>query len=106
MSIRPVDMQIATLRALDHPDAKMNVLHRADLAHDSSNAALEKSEIRKRSSVNELEKSSQSKLIKEEDHNRGSKGQYFARQGEKKEKQKVVDEKGELVEFAHIDIKI
>lgn len=105
MSIRPVDMQIATLRALDHPEAKQNILHRADLAHDNSNTALEKSEIRKRSSVNELEKGSKSKLVKDEEK-RGSSQQYTGNQGPKKETQKVVDEKGEVLEVAHIDIKI
>lgn len=105
MSIRPVDMQIATLRALDHPEAKQNVLHRADIAHDSSNAALEKSEIRKRSSVNELEKGSQSRMVREEEQ-RGSKGRQGGGQNPKREKQRLVDEKGEVIEVAHIDIKI
>lgn len=105
MSIRPVDMQLATFRALDHPEAKQNVLHRADIAHDSSNSALEKSELRKRSSVNELEKGSKSKLVKEEEK-RGQAQQYAGNQAPKKERQKVVDEKGVVVEVAHIDIKI
>lgn len=99
MSIRPIDMQIATVRALDHPEAKMNVLHRADLAHDNSNAAMEKAEIKKRNSVNELEKGSSSRSIKENDKDRGGRQGY----GQNKNKDDEA-EKSKSGEVPHLDI--
>lgn len=109
MPIRPIDMQVMLPRVLDHHEAKQNVLHRSDLAHEGASQDLSKEEIKKRSSVNQSDKSSKSRVAKEDEPKQNARREKKETAEREKSESKQNSDKGQDSkdgETTHIDIRI